>query len=241
MIDTLTTQVVCKKGFKRATNSDFFILAQRNGIAFIVLIDISTRCPFDIKTLQKLVSDHLHQEIDGQNENDKVSCEKLKLMVARLQKSVNQTFIRGSASLFVCAVKRSEIVGCVLGDIRLGQVIYSKQEIKNIRWLTHVHTAANPFGEFGESMKTLPERHILTRCLKAHRTHEPEVFQILTNPKDTFLVASDGFWCDIAIENYSLALQGMADMEDDYSALLLNADFITSKPLNISHPNIVLL
>lgn len=239
MTEKTATQVVCKKGIKRDSNSDLIIIAQRPDIAFIMLIDISTRCPFDTETLQKVVSDSLREEVACHGLD--TSTQELVNIVTRIQCDVNQTFTKGAASLLLCAVKESEILGCILGDVRLGQAVWSEQELKNVHWLTPVHTAANPFGQFDDSMKTLPERHTLTRCLKAHRKHEPETFKITTNPRDTVIVASDGFWCDIPKENYSVVLQGMTDTEDDCSALLINVGSIISKPLEISHPNITLI
>lgn len=239
MTEKTATQVVCKKGIKRDYNSDLIIIAQRPNIAFIMLIDISTRCPFDTETLQKVVSDNLREQVACHGLD--TSTQELANTVAQIQYDVNQIFTKGAASLLLCAVKESEILGCVLGDVRLGQAVWSEQELKSVHWLTPVHTAANPFDQFDESMKTLPERHTLTRCLKAHRTHVPDTFKIKTSPQDILLIASDGFWGDIPTENYSLALQGAIETEDDCSALLIDVGSIISNPLNISHPNITLL
>lgn len=235
MTKDTATQVICKKGTKRPFNADFFVLAHRDGTAFIVLVDISTSSPFDVRPLQDIVSIALEQGIKSQFRC--VSCEYLLKIVSDIQIRVDQAFTRGCASILMCAVSKIELVGCTLGDVRLGKALFVENKLNEIEWVTPVHSAVNPFGPFEEAMKNLPSRHVLTNCLKAHRKNNPEVFQIATQPKDMFVIASDGFWCEIAPKYYFEALTSSAHTEDDCSAILFSVETVTSEPWALIQPN----
>lgn len=58
-------------------------------------------------------------------------------------------------------------------------------------------SAANVFVPFTDELKSSPNRHILTRCLKLHRAFEPEYFEFDLCDDGQIVCATDGFWCDL--------------------------------------------
>jgi len=101
------------------------------------------------------------------------------------------------------------------GDCRIGCI--TKEE--ELRWLTPVHTCANPLGEdFTADHAAMSSRHILTRRLRVKRFDEPALTLLDQNSVRSWLLATDGYW----IENME-NLNGNADHEDDASVLHLSS------------------
>lgn len=104
---------------------------------------------------------------------------------------LNEQLRGGCVSITVAFIDSQRVWGYCAGDVRMGCMREGA-----LNWLTPVHTAANVFAPFTDELKFSPPRHILTRCLKLHRTFEPEYFQF-DLPNDSQIVcATDGFWCD---------------------------------------------
>lgn len=103
------------------------------------------------------------------------------------------------------------------GDCRLG----IKQSGKII-WLSNVHTLANFNGEeFSDVHLSDPNRHTLTRCLKARSFTEPEVIQfdwpIDPSKESSLCLCSDGYWAEHIEQGVNLEF-----LEDDASFLELS-------------------
>jgi len=115
------------------------------------------------------------------------------------------------------------------GDCRLG----IKQDAK-ITWLSNVHTLANFNGEeFSATHLSDPNRHTLTRCLKARSFTKPDVIQfdwpIDPSKVSSLCLCSDGYWAEHIGHGVRLEL-----LEDDASFLELS-DFST--PLHVPQAN----
>lgn len=104
---------------------------------------------------------------------------------------LNEQLRGGCASITVAFIDAQRVWGYCAGDVRMG---YVRENALN--WLSPVHTAANVFAPFTDELKSSPSRHILTRCLKLHRTFEPEYFQFDLCGDSPIVCATDGFWCD---------------------------------------------
>lgn len=103
------------------------------------------------------------------------------------------------------------------GDCRIG-CITKKEEL---RWLTPVHTCANPLGEdFTAVHSAMSSRHILTRRLRVKRFDEPALTLLDQDSVRSWLLATDGYWVE-NLENLDENVN--ADYEDDASVLHLNS------------------
>lgn len=104
---------------------------------------------------------------------------------------LNEQLSGGCVSITVAFIDTHRVWGYCAGDVRMGYV-----RAGTLNWLSPVHTAANVFGPFTDELKSSPSRHILTRCLKLHRTFDPVYFQFDLRDDGQLVCATDGFWCD---------------------------------------------
>ena len=108
---------------------------------------------------------------------------------------------------------RQQAWAVTAGDCRIGY----QPDTGQVEWLTPVDTAANWSAEdFTLDHARQPERHTLTRCMKATRLAPPHVEPLHWQPSGTWHLATDGEW----IERRLLG-QEIATLCDDASTLLL--------------------
>lgn len=99
------------------------------------------------------------------------------------------------------------------GDCRIGGIFQQEE----VRWLTPVHTGANPLGEeFTVDHANMENRHFLTRRLRVHHFDEPKLTALHDTRAMSWLLATDGYW----IGHLSGIRRNIAP-EDDASVLVL--------------------
>jgi hypothetical protein len=138
---------------------------------------------------------------------------------------LNEQLRCGCVSITVAFIDAQRVWGYCAGDVRMG---YVREGALN--WLSPVHTAANVFVPFTDGLKSSPSRHILTRCLKLHRTFQPEYFQFDLPDESLLVCATDGFWCDPHWGNsQSLVREPSQRPIDDCTCLWFNPNALLAK------------
>lgn len=131
----------------------------------------------------------------------------------------------GCVSITVAFINTQRVWGYCAGDVRMGYVLEGA-----LNWHSPVHTAANVFAPFTDELKFSAGRHILTRCLKLHRTFEPEYFQFDLRDDSQIVCATDGFWCDPHWGNtQSLVSEPSQHPIDDCTCLWFNPNALLAK------------
>lgn len=74
----------------------------------------------------------------------------------------------------------------VCGDCRVGSQEKGQQE----QWQTPVHTLEAALAQAGRS----PDRHLVTRVLKACRLATPEVMELSQTGRQAWVLSTDGYW-----------------------------------------------
>ena len=73
-------------------------------------------------------------------------------------------------------------------------------------------------------MYALPERHIVTRSLKATRYRPAEFIDLSLSETDVVVIASDGFWAELDVEKQMQFFAGTnPNSKDDCSYLCISA------------------
>ncbi|MGO2074799.1 hypothetical protein ACT3S9_08305 [Pseudoalteromonas sp. AOP31-A2-14] len=227
-MDSRVMDIDCysQQGSARETNRDFVGLFELDCGVLVYLLDVSTssslNCASFVEQLNGLILERVTNESVAE---PSLFLEVFQQVIIELQ----QSFKSGVASLITCFVsyESGNVWGYTVGDSRIGTV---RDEII---WLSPVHTGANPFGEsFIDSMKLLPERHILTRSLNMRKKYNPELFQFNIAKEQSLVVASDGFWAELTSElQLSLLAKQQVQTEDDSSVIAIK-DFIGAANLN---------
>ncbi len=102
--------------------------------------------------------------------------------------------------------KNNSVTTLHAGDCRLGKV----DRHGEIHWITAVHSLANATCHLDEhELRPHPDRHLLTRSFRGRRFLEPECNTFDIQAEEEFLLlASDGFWANLSIEDQQLVLSG---------------------------------
>lgn len=138
---------------------------------------------------------------------------------------LNEQLRGGCVSITVAFIDAQRVWGYCAGDVRMG---YMREG--SLNWLSPVHTAANVFVRFTDELKFIPNRHILTRRLKLHRTFEPEYFQFDLPAESQLVCATDGFWCDPYWGNTQSMLSEPSQRPvDDCTCLWFNPSALLAK------------
>tara|TARA_B100002049_G_scaffold235944_1_gene221464 strand:- start:1053 stop:1784 length:732 start_codon:yes stop_codon:yes gene_type:complete len=217
-----------KKGTAREYNRDFIGLFEFDTGVLAYLLDVSSSSSLDcigfVELFNNLLSERIEPEIVADYD---LFLKALEQIIIDMQHS----FKSGVASLIVSfiAYKSDNVWGYTVGDSRIGIM---KDEIV---WVSPVHTGANPLGEsFTDEMKLQPERHILTRSLNMRKKYNPEFFQFKVTEDQSLVIASDGFWAELAPElQLNLLAKQQVQSEDDSSVITIK-DFIYATKLNYS-------
>ncbi len=119
----------------------------------------------------------------------------------------------GSYAAVIIDSQRHTAFGISCGDCRLGVL-----RGEHIEWFSPVHTLAASLTNAENSTPELsPNRHILTRSLKARRFTHPEVVPFEPG-LGSVLLATDGYWVEHLIEQVPFH-----QLADDASCLMLSA------------------
>jgi serine/threonine protein phosphatase PrpC len=214
----LEIDCISRKGKTRQSNKDFISIFEFNEGVLVSLVDISTSSQVNSIAFVDSVNGMVCKKINQitLNENSLFNST-FKQIVCELK----QEFKIGSASLINTFIpfQATKIWGNTIGDARLGKIGAGE-----IDWLTPVHTGANPFGEnFVDEMKDLPERHLLTRSLNMRREYKPDYFEVNVSDNVPLIIASDGFWAELTIEQQSAILaHQMTSTDDDCSTIKIS-------------------
>lgn len=204
-----------KKGSDRKTNKDIFALFETKYSTLVIAFDIATSSPVDSE-MPKYYINIFQQKI---NLITQINIEVIQQAIQSAYIETKNTFKIGKASfilLFYC--HKTEILNCFnSGDIRMGIL-----EKKSIRWLSPVHTGANPLGQpFISEMLKMNKRHLLTRSINLQRPFRPEHNQYKIAKTDKLIVATDGFWAELSErEQIAFINNGKKGSSDDTSALI---------------------
>lgn len=193
--------------------------------------DLLLLAMFDISTSRPLPKDMLLMTFKA-SVDDAIARSKLTTTPGSLLNTLqyfagklNEQLRGGCVSITVAFIDAQRVWGYCAGDVRMG---YMREGALN--WLSPVHTAANVFVPFTDELKSSPSRHILTRCLKLHRTFEPEYFQFDLPDESQLVCATDGFWCDPHWGNtQSLVSEPSQRSIDDCTCLWFNPSALLAK------------
>lgn len=119
----------------------------------------------------------------------------------------------GSYAAVIVNSQRRTAFSISCGDCRVGI-----RQGEHIKWLSPVHTlAASLTSAEGAAPELSPNRHILTRSLKAKRYTQPDVMHFEAE-LGSILLATDGYWVEHLIEQVPFH-----QLADDASYLMLSA------------------
>lgn len=119
----------------------------------------------------------------------------------------------GSYAAVIVNSQRRTAFSISCGDCRVGI-----RQGEHIKWLSLVHTlAASLTSAEGAAPELSPNRHILTRSLKAKRFTQPDVMHFEAD-LGSILLATDGYWVEHLIEQVPFH-----QLADDASYLMLSA------------------
>lgn len=156
-------------------------------------------------------------------------------MLKQIHNKIRLTFLNDSAS-YVIAIfgQEGQLITVHAGDCLLGKVVSDKE----IQWLLTPHTLANATNSVvHEVLAKDPFRNTLTKSFRGRRFLMPEYNSITIKPTDKIIMASDGFWADLSINQQLELIYGGFEPKnslDDISFLLLsngmncNGNFCTS-------------
>lgn len=220
-------------GQDRLCNKDVFALIIRDKITLIIAFDISTSSPAQPE-MAAFFSKILSSKIDSfTTYSNKIIYDCIQLAFQQTKKQ----YRIGKASILILA-KLDGAVSCFhAGDVRLG--IYN--ENMPIRWMTNVHTGANPFGEFFNSVMLQDERRkIVTRSFNLQRNLRLDCLEDIELLEGLMVIASDGFWAECTHEQQQCVLSGDSCLvKDDMTLLVFKWHGDNKLPNNVD--NLILL
>lgn len=193
--------------------------------------DLLLLAMFDISTSRPLPKDMLlttfKASVDDAIARSELATEPVSLLntLQCFAGKLNEQLSGGYVSITVAFIDAQRVWGYCAGDVRMGCLRGGA-----LNWLSPVHTAANVFVPFTDELKSSPSRHILTRCLKLHRTFQPEYFQFDLPDESLLVCATDGFWCDSHWGNpQSLVSEPSQRPIDDCTCLWFNPSALLAK------------
>ncbi|WP_397457537.1 PP2C family serine/threonine-protein phosphatase [Pseudomonas asplenii] len=127
---------------------------------------------------------------------------------------VTRAFASASASYLILLLMPSEALVIHAGDCCFGRV----DESGVVEWLTSPHCRANWRGHLSHAQIAVHvDRHSLTRCFSARREHFPQVSRFRISEGTRWILATDGFWADLAVakQQQFLTLGWMPEPDND--------------------------
>lgn len=207
-----------QRGTAHTSNRDYISCFDYDDSILVLLIDIATISPLEGDSFIDLFNELICRTVTHDHLQSK------ELFLDSIEQIVNKlkcSFKIGVASMITVHIPINSVTvwGYTVGDARFGKI-----RNNDIIWLTNVHTGANPLGEiFTEEMKILPERRLLTRALNMRKSFEPDYFELDNTEALPIVIASDGFWADLPLEDQKLLLAGKTlETDDDCSLVQIN-------------------
>lgn len=119
-------------------------------------------------------------------------------ILEQAQSGLKRRYPASSASLILLCIHHNLALACYLGDCCLGRLSKPGPR-RNITWITPIHCIANAFKQHSvATLKTDPDRNLLTRSFKGKRFELPQYKIIALRKRQTLILASDGFWADLS-------------------------------------------
>ncbi len=193
----------------------------RSDAALSIVLDGSTSGPKGGELAQKIA----HELIDWfVAANEEMTAQLIIEIMQNIHNSLSRQFPFDSASYVIAFIQdENPILVLHAGDCLLGQY-----HVKNnqVGWLTKPHTLANATKDMSVvSLTESPARHRLTRSFRSKEFMVPEVSEIEIQTGDSFVVATDGFWAELKLEEQCEFMEvheiPMTDEGDDRSALCI--------------------
>lgn len=196
----MRSRIFTKSGIRTPENRDALRVFTIEQYHFFLLIDGNTTClnggefanelaDFIQQTLTALPAQSLHMRT-------------LKASIFNIleqaQRWLKRRYPASSASLILLCIHHNLALACYLGDCCLGRLSKPGPR-RNITWITPIHCMANAFKQHSvATLKTDPERNLLTRSFKGKRFEPPQYKIIALRKRQTLILASDGFWADLS-------------------------------------------
>ncbi|KAF1025733.1 MAG: hypothetical protein GAK37_02804 [Pseudomonas sp.] len=216
---------VTRQGDSRPDNRDFAGSAYNSGIHFHVITDGSSRA--GSRELAKALTQHLltsFAEAAPHEVSDRDKALGLILaLLATAHSSICPDFPHASTSYLAMLVFSDAVISIHAGDCCLGVLL----EGQPINWLNPPHCGPNWKGDLQHSfIADSPARKTLFNCMSYRRANEPEVLWFPVLSEAQWVLATDGFWAELAVEKQlgALLVQSLDDCsaQDDITFLLLN-------------------
>jgi hypothetical protein len=225
-----TEGFIALKGSAQIHYCDATVIFRFKDLLLLAMFDISTSRPLPKEILLTTFTASVDEAIACSELTNTPGS--LLNMLQRFAGNLNEQLSGGCVSITVAFIDAQRVWGYCAGDVRMGYVRGGA-----LNWFSPVHTAANVFVPFTDKLKFSPARHILTRCLKLHRTFEPEYFQFDLSNDGQIVCATDGFWCDPHWGNTkSLVSEPSHRPVDDCTCLWFNPSALLAKAApSLSH------
>ncbi|WP_454753815.1 hypothetical protein [Cupriavidus necator] len=210
---TLHGEWTSKKGPSRAENRDAGGLLQNNQMTLAVVVDASERGPHGAMFGRLWIKNLFIRATDFVEPNATALVQAMEHAHAMLRSAYPSEVAAYSALLLRHDLGTGWALGC--GDCRVGKA----DSADSIDWLTPVHTVANMTGApFTAEHAGMPERHTLTRSLKAKRFVSPDVTVVDLSSNQQWVLSTDGYWIE-----HLMTGTPRDELSDDASCLYLTA------------------
>lgn len=211
-----------KAGIDRQENQDFAGIAELgNSLLAIISDGVSSRS--NSAQLTRALTQHLVDELIA-NHDRPPTIEDVACYLKNAFTSLKQSCSPNASAAFLVAYFYEDRLMYVLhaGDCRIGV----RSNEKKIDWKTEVHSLANAIAPLTEeSLRAHPARNQLTRSFSLKRLKAPEVSRLACEYLDGAILATDGFWAGLPLQNQSAAFsedwQDPSDNQDDISHLII--------------------
>ena len=215
-----------QKGTDRTENRDVIGSAQRTGAYLYVIADgISKPASGD---LARALTHHLlksfsRAELTVTSCPDKAS--KLLLdSLSEVHSKLCPDFPFASTSYLALLVIGQTTISIHAGDCCLG---YQGKD-RNMIWLSSPHCGPNWKGDLSHSLiANSPARKTLLNCMSYRRRHEPHIQSLQIIKDTTWIMATDGFWAELSVQNQLRAIAQQTldgcSTHDDTTFMLLRS------------------
>jgi serine/threonine protein phosphatase PrpC len=214
-------------GKTTADNRDYCGISKRSDASLFIIADGSTSGPKGGALAKILV----HELVDQfQSINAPISTQLINDLLKSIHTKIRLNFPADTASYSILLKDTHSLMSLHAGDCRLG----IRQD--KIKWLTHPHTIIGVEDPDILNIEQNPRRHYLTKGFRPKRFEAPEANNILGPIDGAIILATDGFWADLTIEEQLQLLDHGPSLnktgKDDIGCLILSSqiqNFATSE------------
>ncbi|MBI6910997.1 protein phosphatase 2C domain-containing protein [Pseudomonas palleroniana] len=136
--------------------------------------------------------------------------------------NLSPDFPFASTSYLTLLVVGQTAVSIHAGDCCIGYL----DDDQRVNWLNAPHCGPNWRGDLSHSaIASNPARKTLLNCMSHRRAHEPHIQTLQIIKDTTWILATDGFWAELSVENQIKAIAEQTldghSTEDDATFMLL--------------------